>query len=309
MCGLHHLVFRQGHVLASNRKLSYVEAIDIARDVKDNIEAAIRDIAAVLRSYATDAEAELRILNGDTIGTARVQKGNTVQVDFPVIEFFFNGETYETRTVVTVCVEERQSKCWTRVSMRDNEDDYPMAAKIFEELEALAARINRTVITWYDGRIKAGVGAQYGVEIDYTMNVRTASGDDVRFDKYFAKVFEERPVPADGDWLVIKEEVTKALTNINPNVPHAIRNADDNGKSYRRFGIATQRSNPLVVDYEVDDPIDSETVNAIVSVEYDDNKAEFTGIGYDRLWEKESSPITTSSLANRSIAVEYGALF
>ena len=310
MCNLHHLVFRQGHVLASERKLKFEEASAIAEDIEDNAHIAIDAIIGALTDYAKTCGTALTVSNRDEIGPAKVRKSSTIQVDFPAFEFAYRGHRFETRTVVTVCVEDKQSKCWTRVSMRDDEADYPEAAADFEQLETLASQINAVVVEWYDGKIKSGVGQEFGVEVDFTMNVRTASGDDESFDDYFRRVYERAAGTEDEKMKAVSQEITRTLQIMNPNVDHSKIRGEVDGDKYRRFGVATERPTPISeVETDEYDGSDSESVNAIVSMKYNDNTAEFTGVGYDRFFNSNSSAFTLSSLASRSIAIEYGSLF
>lgn len=311
-------VFRQGIVLSSKFSLSRETALRIANRIFDDsaayVDRAINGIESASKTPSSKKILGLPIQDSsnDKIllqnKPASLRINPTIVIDFPVIERKIGNYNIEVRSCLTVCTENRQSKCWTRINLLDKNISKNDLDEIFDAFEEIANHIHCQIIIEYKNTIKSELHREkIHFEKVFTMDIRTVSGSDVFFDNYFNKVFNH-PTESSTD-KHDRDKIAKFFKIINSdieNIPalHSKSNACSTKSRVRQIGFSAPRSTPTNDRKSEVDP-----VNVVYLLKYDDKKATFTGIGYDPMLDKVSSLESLSHIASASVAVEFGGLF
>ena len=240
--------------------------------------------------------------------SASLRINPTIVIDFPSIKCIIGQYNIEIRSCLTVCTDNKQSKCWTRINFLDRNLPENIIDKIFDCFEEIANHIHDQIVMEYKETIKKELNRKrIHFEKIFTMDIRTVSGNDVFFEKYFNKIFN-RPTEAHAD-KHDQEKIAKFLKVINSDIsnippPYAKSSARRSKPRIRQIGFSAPRSASMD-----DKKSEIDSVNVVYLLKYDDKKASFTGVGYDPMFDKVGSLESLSHIASASVAVEFGGLF
>jgi hypothetical protein len=297
---LHFPVFRLGYVVGSD-PIGIETAEEIAQTVLNGDD---RVRAAMLELIEDNPRCTLHS-NWERSKTS-TRRTPAIIIDFSTVDATIDDRRVEIRSGVTVCIEHKQSKCWTRINAMDKDVDRAEVDPLFDSFETVARAVNDRVLDMYRGFIRETLGKPLPLEKVYELNVRTASQSDDWIEDYFRKVFSEHDTDGDIDDLKAKlDQVLRTMNSELEVIPDPTEVIERDGEKIRQVAVIGARN-----------PIYSEAVfpphsgHAIYVLKYDRTSANFTGVGYDPYVDQGVRfQESLSHVASSNVAVEYGGLF
>lgn len=300
MCQLTDPAFRYGVILDSNLRLTREQALAVATAVSADAAPYIEVISEV---FLHEGQAR----TSGTPGDVAVRTEPAIVIDLPVLQFGAEAPRYEVRGSITVCVGERNSKCWLRVNRLDALEDDASLQRSFAEAERLGEAAVSGLSALYQRTIGAVIGAACELRKAFEISVKTACGDDPRFDECFFDFFAHDAAGARPDESVWSE-IERSIGTIDSRIEHLPRPGEpmtsEGGADRRTIGISTPR-----VSASASDPFETHTVNGVFALTFDDERAEFVGVGYDEYAGVVPVKQALSTIVGTQIAREYGELF
>lgn len=306
---LHFPVLRQGFIVGSVTRYSRETAEEIARQIAVATPAFIASTVTALHgsalghidsSQADDAAAH----------ESSLRSVGTMVVDFPAISASIGDTQVEIRSCVTVCVENHQSKIWTRVNACDSNSRIPddQTDALFDRFENAARAINEALMAQYSSVLAEFASLRTPLAKTYELNVRTVSREEPEIDRYVTEVFRH------GNYDSVDEEtrnlVTQSIRSIDSRfsevpTPTPITLVTEDGPAKRRqIGfVGLRMPNSEEAGFSL------HQVNVVYALEYGRNRADLSGVGYDPYLEMANSRSSLSHVASANVAVEYGSIF
>lgn len=302
---LQYPVLRLGFVMASGRAIQNRTAEKIAVAILGNadefrqaiIDCIERDSGARVAARQPDSK------EGDWMPRSR--RTPAIIIDFPSVDAVLDGRNVQIRSCLTICVNHKQSKCWTRINARDPSVGEAEADALFDSFERLARLVNDDISQLYTKYIYKALGRRIPLSKFYEINVRTASKNDNWVEEYFQSVFSSREIEKDISKLKVK--MNKVLLKMNSEltkIPAPAEVIELRNKKTRQIGMSGLRER-IYSDAE----LLPHRVHAVYVLEYGSSSANFTGVGYDPYSDKVSFQDSLSHIASGNLAVEYGSLF
>ena len=301
---LYYPVLRQGFIVSSGREFKRGAAEGIANCLAERSSSMLETIADAFRRV------EGRAANGSSLRAARARQASlrpspTLVVDFPAFVGKIGSTKVQLRSCVTVCVDHKQSKIWTRVNGNSADISESEVNSLFNLFESAACDINEGILSKYRSILAEMTDEKISLEKVYEISVRTVSHDEAFVEDYIEEVFgagnPASVAPA------LKKKVERAIKSIDArfaSVPGLSVEKTGDKRSRRQIGFIGVRS-PVGPDANF--PLHQ--VRLVYAMEYDDRRASMAGFGYDP-YLREAGPNTSlSHVASANVAVEYGGLF
>jgi hypothetical protein len=313
MCELFHPVFRLGNILKSSAVINRSQGLRVAKRLVENSS------AIVVRSFerASSTLTGIRLchkLSADTLGEALSKKSPLIVVDFPVVKFSIDGFLCESRSCVTVCTNEKKSKCWTRVISLNGERTAEKEDAFFDLSEKLCEELNASIIASYREAIVSELKESFEnndfvLKSDYKLKSRIVSTDDVIVDGFCRDVFAYGQSADDAPEAMA--EISAIMRQIDDSVPTVFATSADikvkqriMKKGVRRLGVTSTR-----YAASVDDPFETELVSGVFTLSFDKICAKFVGVGFDPIARTVRPTKSVSQVLSIQLANEYGSLY
>jgi hypothetical protein len=301
---LYYPVLRQGFIVSAGRQYKREAAEAIAARLADESPAMLDAIAVSLEQDPT------RRANGASLGAAKKRPASlrpspTLVVDFPAFRARLARFKVELRSCVTVCVDHKQSKIWTRANLLSPDVREAEVNDLFNTFEKAACDVNEGILAEYRRVLREMSEESVSLTKAYELSVRTVSHGKAFVEDYIDEVFGAGNFNGVDDDL--KKKVAKAIKSIDSrfaDMPGVTTEDTKENAQRRQIGFVGIRS-PLTSDSGF--PLHQ--VRLVYAMEYDDQKAKMAGFGFDPYLRDVKPNTSLSHVASANVATEYGGLF
>ena len=289
-------VLRSGTIVKSSSNLRRPTALRVAENIYSDAPIFAGAIVGVFAEYGAthlpSASTEADIPS--------VRVWPTIVVDLPILRVSFQNSTFQARSCITVCVDDRQSKCWTRINSEDHECNSADLLRLFSTLEDIAEKINSRLIEIYQKSISKISKRPVKLSRDYDIVVRTISDDDDTVSKYFNSEF----IPNSKSSISVKElSAIQSMVSLLDS-PAAVKRAGQNPESKAEIGFSSLRQS-----IGENGELFSDVIEAIYRIRWNKRRAIFSGVGHEPRPNSVSVKSSASYIASANVAIEYGSLF